>query len=46
VVVPDGGRVGRQAVLGVGAGPQDFQGGAIGAGSVVPDRLSPAGLLG
>lgn len=45
VVIPDGARVGRQAILGVGAGPQDFTGGVVAPGTVVADRLSPAGLL-
>jgi len=42
--VPDGARVGRQAVLGVGAGPADFTEQRIAAGSHVRDRLAHVGL--
>jgi glucose-1-phosphate adenylyltransferase len=45
VVVPDGARIGRQAVLGVGAGPSDFTDGRISAGLRIPDRLAHAGLV-
>jgi glucose-1-phosphate adenylyltransferase len=43
--VPDGARIGRQSVLGVGAGPADFNELQIPAGLRVPDRLAHAGLL-
>ncbi len=38
VRVPEGGEVGRGAVLGVGAGPRDFHAGRIEPGVRVPDR--------
>jgi len=44
VEVPDGARVGREAVLGVGAGPLDFHDGAVSAGTRIPDRLLLAGM--
>jgi glucose-1-phosphate adenylyltransferase len=44
VVVPDGGRIGRQAVLGVGATPADFTDGRVSAGLRIPDRLAHVGL--
>jgi glucose-1-phosphate adenylyltransferase len=43
--VPDGARVGRQAVLGVGAGPADFTEQRVAAGAHVRDRLAHAGLV-
>jgi len=43
--VPDGARVGRQAVLGVGTGPADFTDHRISAGLRMPDRLAYAGLV-
>jgi glucose-1-phosphate adenylyltransferase len=43
--VPDGARVGRQAVLGVGAGPADFTDGRVAPGLRVPDRPAHAGLV-
>jgi glucose-1-phosphate adenylyltransferase len=44
-VVPEGARIGRQAVLGVGAGPADFTEQRIPAGHRIADRLAHAGLL-
>jgi glucose-1-phosphate adenylyltransferase len=38
-MVPDGAEVGRGAVLGIGAGPQDFRERRIEPGTRVPDRL-------
>jgi glucose-1-phosphate adenylyltransferase len=43
--IPDGARIGRQAMLGVGAGPADFVEQRIPAGLRLPDRLAHAGLL-
>jgi len=45
VEVPDGARIGRQAVLGVGAGPADFTDNRVAAGLRVPDRLAHVGLV-
>jgi glucose-1-phosphate adenylyltransferase len=44
VMVPDGARVGRHAVLGVGAGPDHFTDGRVAAGAHVKDRAAHAGL--
>jgi glucose-1-phosphate adenylyltransferase len=43
-VIPDGGRVGRQVVLGVGAGPQDFVDNEVRSSTRVPDRIALAHL--
>ncbi len=37
-VIPDHARVGRQVVLGVGAGPDDFSNGSLAPGTQVPNR--------
>ncbi|NOT34710.1 MAG: glucose-1-phosphate adenylyltransferase [Candidatus Eisenbacteria bacterium] len=42
-VLPDHARVGRQAILGVGASSSDFVDGAIAVARVVPDRVSLTG---
>jgi glucose-1-phosphate adenylyltransferase len=42
-VIPDGARVGRQVVLGVGAGPADFRENEIRANTRVPNRPAFAG---
>ena len=42
--IPDGSRVGRRVVLGVGTGPEDFTGNAVPSGTRVPDRPAHADL--
>jgi glucose-1-phosphate adenylyltransferase len=37
-VIPDGVRVGRASVIGIGAGPQDFSAGELVAGTLMPSR--------
>jgi glucose-1-phosphate adenylyltransferase len=43
--IPAGARVGRQVVLGVGAGATDFAGGELQPGTRTPDRLPHEGLV-
>lgn len=44
-VIPEGARVGRQVVLGVGSHPEDFAGGELQPGARTPDRLPHEGLV-
>jgi glucose-1-phosphate adenylyltransferase len=43
-LIPDGARVGRQVVIGLGAGPEDFPGNVVTANTRVADRSVYAGL--
>jgi glucose-1-phosphate adenylyltransferase len=44
-VIPDGARVGRQVVLGVGASPSDFAAAELRPGARTPDRQPNEGLV-
>jgi glucose-1-phosphate adenylyltransferase len=44
-VIPEGAVVGPQVVIGVGAGPADFAGGALAPGTRIADRVATQDLV-